>query len=424
MNRFVRNAIAITCLLFNASVYGQSTSCAAVNLNHADTLIFNCLPNDTCVGLTAVLPDIRQTANTANAYLVQSVPYTGHYPFQMTGATQVLVNQDDAYSGVINLPFTFCFYGGQYNQIVIGANGTLSFHELYANQSCGFEMCSNGTWYPGPANPGIPNNFSSSQWGWDSYPRNAIFACFQDIDPSLPAVNKGIEWKLEGTAPCRKLIVNWRNIPQFSCTSNTTTFQCVLYENTNAIEIYVAEKPACTTWNCGYAVIGVQNDARTQAVAAPGRNGAVWTTNTSNSEGWRFIPNGPSLLQQVSLLNASNQTVSIGTVAVSSPGQLTASFANACVGGVAGDIAKYYVKADYISCSNPMNGFGALDSIVLIKNPITPSPTTSTITYCQNQATVPLTASGTNLKWYTTATGGVSTLTPPTPSSATVGTFT
>lgn len=422
----VRNALTMLCLLIGAAdTYGQSTSCAEVNLNHNDTLIFNCVPGDTCVGLTANLPDIRQTVNAPNAYLVSNTPYSGHFPFQLTGATPVLVNQDDAYSGVINLPFNFCYYGGQYNQVVIGANGTLSFHAPYANQACGFEMCSNGTWYPGPATPGIPNNFSSAQWGWDSYPRNAIFACFQDLNPTLPAVNKGIEWKLEGVAPCRKLVVNWRNIPQFSCSGNTTTFQCVLYENTNAIDIYVAEKPACTSWNCGYALIGVQNDARNLAVAAPGRNGASWTTTTSTSEGWRFTPNGPSLLEQVTLVMASsNQVMDTATVAVTQTGILTATFDHACVGGAYGNTVKYYAKAKYTSCSNPLVGFGATDSIVLIKNPVTSPPTVNTINYCQNQPTIALTATGTNLLWYTQPTGGTGSSVAPVPSSAVPGTFT
>jgi gliding motility-associated-like protein len=420
----VRNALAAVCLLFSTNIYSQSTSCAEVNFNHGDTLVFNCLPNDTCIGLNASLPDIRQTVNAANAYLVNTAPYSGHYPFQIAGATSILVNQDDVYSDVINLPFTFCYYGGQYSQVVIGANGTLSFHALYANQSSGFEMCSNGTWYPGPASPGLPNSFTSSQWGWDSYPRNAIFACFQDLDPSIPAVNKGIEWKLEGTAPCRKLIVNWRNIPQFSCNTNTTTFQCVLYENTNVIEIYLAEKPVCSSWNCGYALIGIQNDARNLAVTPPGRNGAVWTTTTATSEAWRFVPNGPSLLEQVVLMNSTNQVVDTGTVSIAQPGVLAATFDNACVGGTYGNTAKYYVKANYTSCSNPLVGFGALDSIVLIKTPFTPSPVAPAVSYCQNQSTVPLTATGSNLLWFTQPTGGTGSATAPTPSSAVAGTFT
>ena len=46
---------------------------------------------------------------------------------------------------------------------------------------------------------------------------------------------------------------------------------------------------------------------------------------------------------------------------------------------------------------------------------------TSPVTYCQNSITVPLTATGTNLLWYTTATGGTGALIAPTPSASAVG---
>lgn len=58
-------------------------------------------------------------------------------------------------------------------------------------------------------------------------------------------------------------------------------------------------------------------------------------------------------------------------------------------------------------------------------NALPGAPTvTSPLQLCLNQATVPLTATGTNLLWYTTATGGTGDPNAPTPSSAAVGTQT
>jgi hypothetical protein len=48
----------------------------------------------------------------------------------------------------------------------------------------------------------------------------------------------------------------------------------------------------------------------------------------------------------------------------------------------------------------------------------------SPVNYCQNATATPLTATGTNLLWYTAATGGTGTATAPTPSTATAGTVT
>ncbi len=53
--------------------------------------------------------------------------------------------------------------------------------------------------------------------------------------------------------------------------------------------------------------------------------------------------------------------------------------------------------------------------------PIPPAPVGSDSTYCQGTATIPLSATGVNQLWYTTATGGTGVPTPPTPSDSTVG---
>lgn len=173
---------------------GQSAQCPDVEIAGAPQITFPCSNATACTTLTVIYPDIRQTIDAPNAYQVSSVPYTGHELFQIPGATSILVNQDDVYSGVISLPFTFCFYGGQYNQVVVGANGTISFDMSYAGNASGYVMCS-GRLNSNPIT--IPGTNLE-------YPRNTIFACFHDIDPTVPPANKDIEYKLIGTAPCRK----------------------------------------------------------------------------------------------------------------------------------------------------------------------------------------------------------------------------
>ena len=43
---------------------------------------------------------------------------------------------DDSYSGVVNLGFTFNFYGTNYTQCVIGSNGVVTFDLTEANGYC------------------------------------------------------------------------------------------------------------------------------------------------------------------------------------------------------------------------------------------------------------------------------------------------
>jgi Fungalysin metallopeptidase (M36)/PA domain/Ig-like domain CHU_C associated len=76
----------------------------------------------------------------------------------------------------------------------------------------------------------------------------------------------------------------------------------------------------------------------------------------------------------------------------------------------------YYVSQTVGTCEGPRA------AISVIVAAVSPAPTVvSPVTYCQNATAVPLTATGTNLLWYTTATGGTGSTSAPTPSTTTVG---
>ncbi len=79
----------------------------------------------------------------------------------------------------------------------------------------------------------------------------------------------------------------------------------------------------------------------------------------------------------------------------------------------------YYVSQTANNCEGPRL------SVTVIVTASTPPPTVSSpITYCQNATSTALTATGTNLLWYTNATGGTSSSSAPTPSTVTAGTTT
>jgi glycosidase len=76
----------------------------------------------------------------------------------------------------------------------------------------------------------------------------------------------------------------------------------------------------------------------------------------------------------------------------------------------------YYVSQTVNGCEGPRA------AIVVTINPIPLAPiATTAISYCQNTTATTLTATGTNLLWYTTATGGTGSTTAPVPSTTTVG---
>lgn len=390
--------------------YSQSFNCPEIEIfNGSDTVTLAC--SQSCTTINATLPDIRQTINGNNAYIVEPVPFSEAQPFTLTSPNTIFVNIDDRYSSVINLPFPFCFYGSSYNSLVIGANGTISFNTSYANSNSGFSMCNttNNTHYTLPQ----PNR--------SSFPLNAIFPLFHDIDPSIQNGSKKIEWQVTGTAPCRRIIINWVNISQYDCSSQRSTFQCVLYENTNVIDVFVKEKPVCGSWNCGVAAIGLQNSNGTQSISPPNRNTSVFTITTATSEGWRFIPNGASLLvnNQVSLYDQNNVLIQTVTPAPGSNGVVHASFTTTACLNSNENFRKFYVKANYIPCSG--TALAVVDSVILKRN-ITPLPTvTDTTRYCIHQPAAALIATGSNLLWYTSLNQTQGSPAAPVPATGTPG---
>ena len=81
---------------------------------------------------------------------------------------------------------------------------------------------------------------------------------------------------------------------------------------------------------------------------------------------------------------------------------------------------KYYVSQTVSGCESPR------DSITVVVNPTPALPGTAgnTTTYCENETTNVLTATGSNLQWYNVATGGTALTGAPTPSAFGAGTTT
>ena len=203
-------------------------------------------------------------------YQVNSIPFNPPYPFN-TG-TQFSINIDDVWSETIALPFNFCYFGNMYSDIIVGSNGLISF-----------DLASAGGYCPWPFTAACPS---------PALPVNSIFGVYHDIDP---AVCGAARYAILGTAPCRQFVVNYDQLCHYSfdCNSMISTTQIVLYETTNTIEVYVQDKPTCTTWNSGNALIGIQNATGTVGYTPPGRNTGPWS---ASDEAWRFTPNGSSIV--------------------------------------------------------------------------------------------------------------------------------
>lgn len=260
-------AITISFLFYFSTIYSQAPGCP--NLDAGPDQSTDC--TNLCVELSA---NFLETGLTTS-YEVSSVPYAPPFPF--TGlANPISLGVDDIWSGVIDLPFNFCFFGDTYNQIQVGSNGVIRLEVDALDQSNEWQF-----------NEDLPENLNPTLGEAN------IFGVAHDIDPSITSTSPEIGWELLGTSPCRTLVVSYSSVAHFSpsCNSLTSTFQMVLYETTNVIEVYVEDKPFCTSWNSGNAVIGIQNNPGTVAFVPPGRNTSDGPFDISN-EAWRFTPNG------------------------------------------------------------------------------------------------------------------------------------
>lgn len=324
----------------------HAQSCFSVAAGNDTTI--SCL--QTCLDLKARIPDVRTTED----YQVVSIPYS---PFPYINATGIEFNPvyiDDEFSSVITLPFTFCYYGQNYSRCVVGTNGVLTFDLSNANAYNDFVI---------PPGVLIPNT---------TYPRAIIMGPFHDIDPQngQQPYNRRMEYIIEGTAPCRKFVLNFYRIPYFGCDSfNIVTQQMILYEGTGIIDMFLDRKPiACGgSTNNGRAIMGIQNWDQDKARWVPNRNNTVWA---ATREGWRFVPSGTtSLLDSVSIYKngvwiKSGTTVSLGN------GELEATFPNICQPE---DSMSYVIRAFYRQCDNPVVQTEGSDTIIVYKalDPVT-----------------------------------------------------
>jgi gliding motility-associated-like protein len=220
------------------------------------------------VGSTTLTADFSQCGpgsnpNQTTNYGVTNIPYVT----QTNTGTQLFMS-DDSQQGPFNIGFTFCFFGQTYNQFWVGSNGWISF------------------------SPAQPTTFTSATIpnGAGTVPKNCVMGPWQDWHPGLGGQ---IRYQVQGTAPCRKLVVSWVGVPMFSCTNLLGTFHTVIYESTNVIENYIQSKPNCLAWAGGTAVQGLHNTTGTVAITVPSRNSTQWT---ANNDAYRYTPSGPTVL--------------------------------------------------------------------------------------------------------------------------------
>jgi hypothetical protein len=164
-------------------LFSQAPGCPNIQV---DDETINC--NTQCVDLVATY---SQTGETTS-YDVSSISYSP--PSSFSVGTSTIVGTDDVWGNIITIPFNFCFFGNNYNQLVLGSNGVISFDLSNAGGYCAWGFSN-----PIPNTTGVPY-------------RNAISGAYHDIDPSVGGI---IKYSMQGSYPCRRFVVNYYNVPHF-----------------------------------------------------------------------------------------------------------------------------------------------------------------------------------------------------------------
>jgi len=185
-----------------------------------------------------------------------------------TNGMSLLTLSGDAVSASIPLPFTFDYFGQPRTAIFIGANGLLGFSDLGEQTA---------------DNTDIPQS---------TLPNGLICPFWDDLNPA----SGGQIWTgALGTAPNRKFVVSWVDVPHAVTTGGETryTFQAILHETGDVTFQYLQVQSGRNTLVSGKsATVGLEDDT--------GLVGVRYSYNGSpslltNRQAILFAPRGAAL---------------------------------------------------------------------------------------------------------------------------------
>ena len=156
-------------------------------------------------------------------------PNSGFIDISSTGSN---LNLTDDLEAPVTLPFPVLYQGTLFTDITVGNNG------------------------------GIVLGTVSGFVGYTMAAGNGLYLYAQDLNTSLPG--GGVFHGVIGTAPNRKFIVSWNNLPHFGGGTDGSTFQLIIEEATMEIYyVYQDVQMSNATWNNGAdAEIGLRGNVQ------------------------------------------------------------------------------------------------------------------------------------------------------------------
>jgi subtilisin family serine protease len=245
------------------------------------------------------------TGETAQVTVLNN--YTvGETPYNYLTITGVNLNLGDDEVATIENTFPIQFGGGSFDKLYVSSNGTISFTNAF-DDFLNFDLPVNVIENANPANPPPPALLQ---------PVVTLIAPFwTDLFP-IKGTNQNVFWEVQGTAPNRELVVEWRNVAAFMCRANPSanvTFEVVLSEGTNNVVFNYANTAFggnCSSEDNGQdETIGIQVNQN---------QGVQWGSNQQSIAGgiallWTPIAANPAPNPVPTLTAASPSSIAMGS---------------------------------------------------------------------------------------------------------------
>jgi hypothetical protein len=339
-----------------------------------------------------------QCVPTCSNYAVSPISFTT-FPSGSTNVTPTFTNPfigifaDDGSIGPIPIGFNFDYYCNTYTSIHICSNGFI----MLDYQA-----------FPWPTQFVHPTQSLPSS----ALPDGMIAFNMTDLDPGQGGT---ITYTTVGTAPNRRFIVTYSNVPCFSTPADLNTGQIVLFETSNAIEIHTTKaRPDINQLALG-GTQGIENTNGSIGVTPPGRNANNTWGATSDSTAFRFLPFTPTppasvsgntlLCQGTQGAYQTNPIISALSYTWSLPAGWNGSSSTTVISPTAGSSGNVSVSAIYTcGISAP-----AIISVSVVPAPIVSIQSATPTVLCSGKT---ITLQPTGAVFYTVEPGGI-TGTPP-----------
>lgn len=215
--------------------------------------------------------------------------------YQTIPGTNLNLGDDDV--ATLSLPFSVKYGGAQFSQVYVSSNGTISFTNAF-DDFLNFAIPVNAIENLNAQNPPPPIPLQPVV--------TLIAPYWMDLYP-VKGTNQNVFWGVAGSAPNRQLVIEWRNVPSFSCRADASanvTFEVVFSESRSDVVFNYANTTfggACSNQDDGQdATIGMQVNQNVgtqwgedQPAIASGMS-LLWTLASSN-QSQNPVPNVTSI---------------------------------------------------------------------------------------------------------------------------------